>query len=269
MRWRLSARSGVLAAVLLLAGAAFAQRMRLPFEDENEVLLPPDAEDPAEYSFARLIYQNAGGDEWWGRRRRGSWQVDAPAADRHFLQGVRRLTGIHARAKERNVSLLDDELFDYPWLYGVEVGRWSLSEDEAARLREYLLRGGFLMVDDFHGQSQWHGFVEGMTAVFPDRPIVDIPESDPIFHVFYNVDTRTQVPGIQYVRSGRTYEGYDGAPPRWRGVYDDHGRVMVVINFNMDLGDAWEWADYPDYPEKWTALAYRYGINYVVYAMTH
>jgi hypothetical protein len=77
-----------------------------------------------------------------------------------------------------------------------------------------------------------------------------------------------QVPGIQYLRSGMTYER-DGVTPHWRGIYDDHGRLMVVINFNMDLGDAWEWADLPEYPEQWTALAYRFGINYIIYSMTH
>jgi hypothetical protein len=266
MSWRSLARGLLPVTALLLAGTLYAQRGRMrAFEEENDVPLPPDAEDPAEYSFARLIYHDADGG--WGRRN-GSWHVDSPAAERHFLQGVRRLTGIHARAKEKYVGILDDELFDYPWAYAVEVGHWSLSEAEAARLREYLLRGGFLMVDDFHGTSEWDTFVEGMHAVFPDRPIVDVPESDPVFHVFYDVDTKVQIPGVRWVYTGQTYER-DGVEPHWRGIYDDQGRLMVMIDFNMDLGDAWEWADFPDYPEKWTALAYRYGINYIVYAMTH
>ena len=265
MRRRPNARAVLAFAALLLAVSAWAQRWRFD-PDENEVPLPPDAEDPAEYTFARLVYSSGGG-EGWGRGR-GSWRVDSPAAERHFMQGVRRLTGIHARPKERYVTLLDDELFDYPWLYAVEVGHWSLTDEEAARLREYLLRGGFLMVDDFHGSYEWMSFVEGMSQVFPDRPIVEVPDDDPVFHVFYNVDRKVQVPGIQYLRSGRTFER-DGVDPHWRGIYDDKGRLMVVINFNMDLGDAWEWADLPEYPENWTALAYRFGINYVVYAMTH
>jgi hypothetical protein len=264
MTWR-PRTHGVLALAFLLALPALAQRQRSPFFDDEdaEAPLPADAEDPAEYSFARLVYQGTRGR--WGR---GSWRTDSPKAERQFVQGVRRLTDIHTRGKERYVRATDDDLFDYPWLYAVEVGNWSFSDEEAARLREYLLRGGFLMVDDFHGTYQWMGFVEGMSQVFPDRQIVDVPDDDPIFHVFYDLDSKIQVPGIQYLRSGSTFER-DGVVPRWRGIYDDKGRLMVMINFNMDLGDAWEWADLPEYPENWTALAYRFGINYIVYAMTH
>jgi hypothetical protein len=251
-----------------LLGAAGLAQYRQRRLVEVEIELPPDATLPAEYSFVRLLYENGGG--WGGGRGRGgsAW-VDWPAADRHFLQGVRRLTSIHARPLERTIGVMDDELFDYPWIYAVEVGRWSFSPEEAARLREYLLRGGFLMVDDFHGGYEWMSFMEGLSLIFPDRKVVDVPHDDPIFHVFYNIEERDQIPGVRYIRSGITYERSDGAPPRWRGIYDDEGRLMVVINFNMDLGDAWEWADLPEYPEKWTALAYRFGINYIIYSMTH
>jgi hypothetical protein len=108
-----------------------------------------------------------------------------------------------------------------------------------------------------------------MQRVFPDRPIVELETGDPILHVLYDLDQRIQVPGIQYVRSGSTSERWDGAPPHWRGILDDDGRVMVAINYNMDLGDAWEHADTPEYPESMTALAYRFGVNYIIYAMTH
>ena len=124
-------------------------------------------------------------------------------------------------------------------------------------LREYLLRGGFLMVDDFHGSDEWAVFEAGMRQIFPDRPIVDIDDKDGIFHVIYDLDDRYQVPGAQYLRSGRTYEGYDGSPARWRGIYDDKNRLMVAIVFNSDLGDSWEWADVPQYDEKFSALGIR------------
>ncbi|MDX1563666.1 MAG: DUF4159 domain-containing protein, partial [Gammaproteobacteria bacterium] len=104
---------------------------------------------------------------------------------------------------------------------------------------------------------------------FGDRPIVDIPIADEVFHVLYDVDQLTQIPGIQAVTSGVTWEHPQGVPARWRGIYDDGGRLVVAINFNMDLGDAWEHADDPRYPEPLTALAYRFGINYLIYAMTH
>jgi hypothetical protein len=107
-----------------------------------------------------------------------------------------------------------------------------------------------------------------MSRVFPDRPIVEIENSDPIFHTIYDLDGRYQVPGEQYVRSGRTYE-HDGYVPHWRGIYDDKGRLMVAICFDMDLGDSWEHADNPQYPQQFSALGIRLGVNYVTYAMTH
>ena len=218
----------------------------------------------AEFNFVRLVY--SGGRSRWGGR--GSWATDYPEAEYHFMQGVGRLTNIDSAPGSQTLRPLDDELFDYPWLYAVEVGYWYLDDEEAQRLREYLLRGGFLMIDDFHGTYQWAGFRESMQRVFPDRPIVEIEANDPVLHVLYDLDQRIQVPGIQYLWSGVTYER-DGFEPHFRGIFDDDGRIMVAINFNMDLGDAWEHADYPEYPEKMTALAYRFGINYVIYAMTH
>jgi hypothetical protein len=181
---------------------------------------------------------------------------------------VRRLTRLDAAGDGAMLSILDEQLFDYPWLYAVEVGGWSLSEAEAARLREYLLRGGSLVVDDFHGTGEWAGFVEGMRRVFPDRPIVDVVPESSLFHVVYDLDDPVQIPGIGSIVNGVTYEK-DGITPHWRGIYDDEGRLMVVICFNMDLGDAWEHADTPQYPLQFTRRAYQYAINYIVYAMTH
>jgi hypothetical protein len=123
-------------------------------------------------------------------------------------------------------------------------------------------------VDDFHGSWEWAAFVASMERVFPDRPIVDIPEQDEAFHVHYDLDHRIQIPSRMYSYTGQTWEK-DGYTPHWRGIYDDAGRLMVAINHNMDIGDAWEHADWPDYPENMTALAYRFGINYLIYAMTH
>ena len=107
-----------------------------------------------------------------------------------------------------------------------------------------------------------------MSRVFPDRPVVEMENSDAIFHVLYDLDQRFQVPGISPLSGGVTYE-QDGVEPRWRGIYDDKGRVMVAICHNMDLGDAWEWADHPRYPERYASLAYRIGVNYIIYSMTH
>jgi hypothetical protein len=159
-------------------------------------------------------------------------------------------------------------VFEYPWIYATQTGYWDLTDAETERLRKYLLRGGFLMVDDFHGSSQWARFAEGMRRVFPDRPIVDLTDDDPIFHAFWDLENREQIPGLQFLYSGRRFE-YDGFQARWRGIYDDEGRIMVAICHNMDLGDAVEHSDTPQYPEEWSAVAMRTFLNYIIYAMTH
>ena len=250
----------VITALLAVAGAAglaVAQdRLDLGTDDLRE--------SPGEFEFVRLAYS---GNPYGGMRGE-PWRIDYPAAEHHFLKGVRRLTAVDAAETGVIRSLLADDLYDYPWLYVLEVGYWHLSDQEAARLRDYLLRGGFLMIDDFHGTWEWTTFKMSMDKVFPDRPIVDIPANDEAFHVVYDLDQRIQIPSLQIMYTGVTYER-DGYTPHWRGIYDDDGRLMVAINHNMDIGDAWEHADLPEYPENMTALAYRFGVNYVIYAMTH
>ncbi len=152
-----------------------------------------------------------------------------------------------------------------------EMGDWKLTGAPVASLREYLLRGGFLMLDDFWGESEFNRFEESMRAVFPDRAIVEIANTDPIFHVVYDLDERYQVPGQWALQRGITYRNGDegGTVAHWLGIYDDHGRVMVAMTYNSDVGDSREWADDPNYPEKYSALGIRIGVNYVMYSMTH
>jgi hypothetical protein len=215
--------------------------------------------------------------DWQSEYRRGfdwregntNWTIDYPRSDRHLAAAVRRLTRIHARSVEQPINLdEDDDLFNYPFLYAVEVGHWELTDAQIKKFREYLLRGGFFMCDDFHGTNEWEVFAYTMQKVFPERKIVDIPDNDPIFHTVFDLDERYQVPGMQFVQSGKIYEK-DGYQAKWRGVYDDSGRVMAAICHNMDLGDSWEHADNPEYPAKFSDLGIRIGVNYVVYAMTH
>ena len=261
----MSTRRGI-QVLVMLAGVAAVSLCAVSWSQQAQTYLygavPPL---DSEFYFVRLAYQTRGGG---GFGRRGRWLVDWPEAEQHLLGGVDRLTRIDAAGTGRAVGLMDEELFDFPWLYAVEPGYWFLDDAEAARLRDYLLRGGFLMLDDFHGSREWAGFVDSMQRVFPDRPIVDVPETDPVMHVLYDLDERVQIPGLGSVMGGTTYER-DGNVPYWRGIYDDQGRLMVMINFNMDLGDAWEHADTPFYAEQYTALAYRFAINYILYSMTH
>lgn len=238
-----------------------------------------DAPEPEpEFRLTRLAYNDSG----FGFRGE-SWTVDAYDAEYHLSQGIRRLTRINTidPDRERNVVYpitLDPsnpDIFNHPFLYAVEVGRWHLDDAEARRLREYLDRGGFLMVDDFHGFDQWVGFMESFQRVFPDREVVPIPEEHEVFHVLYDLNTKVrdkfQIPGIAALNYNSTCEQCNngGAEPQWKGVFDDNGRLMVAINFNMDLGDSWELADAPNYPQALTALGYRFAISYAIYAMTH
>jgi hypothetical protein len=245
---------------------------------------PPDWNQKSEWVRARLRYPDIYGypDHLRVAMRDGSafpgfWTMDYPRSDRHLLAGIRRLTRIDTRSVEQVVTLDGtDDVYNWPVLYGVEVGHWNLGDAEAKQLREYLLRGGFFMCDDFHGTDsyrgirEWEVFTNSMNKVFPDRPIEDIPDNDPIFHVLFDLQDRFQVPGAQYFDTGITYEaGETGKVPHWRCIRDDKGRIMVAICHNMDLGDAWEWADDPKYSEKWASLAYRIAANYFVYDLTH
>jgi hypothetical protein len=221
----------------------------------------------AEFHMARLEYASFG-----CAGSRGScnpwWRIDYPLADAHFLPAVGRMTRIQVSADSCRVTLAEDQLFDYPWLFLQQPGSgdWHPRGEELDRLREYLLRGGFLVVDDFHNDYEWASFASAMRDVLPERPIVDIPDDDPLMSILFSLDKRTQIPGDRHLGYGRIYmEG----PPHWRGIYDDDGRLMVAINHNADMGDAWEHADDPHYPTAMTATAYRFGVNYVIYAMTH
>jgi hypothetical protein len=238
--------------------------------------LPPDWQARGEWAFARLMFPPGPNDGYAGRFdgdfRQGLslWTQDYPRADRHFSEALRRLTRIQVRPVEQSVMMEDgDEAFNWPWLYAVQVGEWGFTEQEAKVMREYLLRGGFFMADDFHGDYEWEMFLKRIRFVFPDRPIVDIPDSDAIFHTVFDLNDRFQIPGSAHLYEGckNCREGGTGA--HWRGIYDDKGRIMVAISYNSDIGDAWEYADDPRYPEKFSGLAIRVGVDYVIYAMTH
>jgi len=233
---------------------------------------PSNSKERAEFYWSRLRYSartdSYGGGGFGYGYGFGSWERDYPKADRQFLMALRRLTRIQARSTEQVVDLDSDEIFNYPWVYAVQVANWTFTDAEAKRLREYLLKGGFLMVDDFHGTADWDRFMTGMRMAFPNRPIEDLNDNDEIFHVLYDIGERFQVPGEQYVVTGRTYEK-DGYVPKWRAIRDDKGHIMVAICHNMHLGDAWEWADDPRYPERFASMAFRVGLDYIMYGMTH
>lgn len=222
-----------------------------------------------EFYFTRGMYRD---DFSIGDEPGGSWSIDYPKADRHFLYALDRLSVLDSSPDENAVKLNDAKLRQLPFIYALEVGSMQLNAAEAEALRDYLLTGGFLFIDDFWGSWAWNNLVEQMRLVFPDREIVELPLSHPIFHVMYDIEEIKQIPnlrnGIAYDRTGITHED-DGKEPKVSGIFDDNKNLMVVINWNSDLGDAWEWADHPEYPSHFSTYAMMLGINIVIYAMTH
>lgn len=214
-----------------------------------------------DFYFTRAIYS--------GGRRWNSWAVDYPKADQQFLFVIQRLLRLLDVARDENAVRLDDpELRRFPFLYALEVGGMNMTEAEVEGLRSYLEAGGFLVVDDFWGDWEWANFEYEIRRVFPDRPIVELSLDHPIFHQFYDIDEILQVPNIGNARRGMTSEK-GGITPRIFGIFDDDENLMVVINWNTDLGDAWEWSERPEYPFLYSDFAYQLAINYIIYAYTH
>ena len=231
---------------------------------------PPHPRQPPhewhEFYFTRAAYSPGGGG---GRGRWGnSWAIDYPKADRQFVSVLKRLTNLDAFDYENAVLLTDSTIRRYPFLYALEVGHMNLSEAEVTGLRDYLKAGGFLVIDDFWGSREWAVFEWNMRRVFPGHPIIDLDLEHPVFHTFYDIDEILQVPAYRRWWSGRTSER-DGYVPHVKGIEDHDGRLMVIINWNTDLGDAWEWAEQPDYPLRYSTFAFEMGVNMIVYAMSH
>lgn len=211
----------------------------------------------------------------WGRG--GRWATDFPDSDLNFSFRLQQLTTIKVNPQPIHMRLTDEKLYDYPFIYMIEPGALQFSEDEVKALRRYLLRGGFLMVDDFWGDFEWENFYREIKRVFPDREPEEVPLDHEIFHCVYRLKEKPQVPSIHQAMAGRaqgiTYEfhGGDSETVHYRAIYDDKGRMMAFICHNTDLGDGWEregeeeWY-FHEFSEK---KAYPMGINIVVYAMSH
>ncbi|HLH43539.1 MAG TPA: DUF4159 domain-containing protein [Bryobacteraceae bacterium] len=268
-----------LLAIVAFAAVGGAYAFQKPFreypgQEYSNFPLPPDYGEKTEFVFARMMYPQGNwgifGRLWrfdW-REGRSAWTNDYPRSDRHFVLALRRLTRVQVRSVEQPVDPFDgDDIFNWPFLYCAGPDQWNLTDEQYARVREYLDRGGFILGDDFWGESDWHYFQRNMDRLFPGRPIVEIEDGDPIFHTVFDLDQRYQVSGAWSIGGLPYLNG--GADPHWRAVYDDKKRIILTVLFNHDTGDSWEWADDPGYPEKYSALGIRTGVNYVVYAMTH
>jgi hypothetical protein len=264
---------GLFLGLLLLAQRPFRTYPGLEGRD-TETELPADFANKAELIMGRLMYPSGGGRGRGGGGNwligRTTWTVDYPKGDRTFAAAIRRLTRVDVRSVEQPVNPDDgDDIYFWPYMHVSMPGSWALTDAQTLKLREYLQRGGFLLCDSYFGSAEWSVFEEGVRRIFPNRDIEELTNDDAMFHTVFDLDERYQVANYRSMqRDGKTYRA-DGEVPHWRVIRDDKGRVMVAIAFNNDLGDSWQLADEPRYPEKFSALGLRVGVNYVIYAMSH
>jgi Domain of unknown function (DUF4159) len=217
----------------------------------------------------RIQYNAHNADAFRARYWSDSWAIDGPAAEQNLSRRVKSVTAIEVD-DPIVMKLEDPELFNNPWIYFVEPGTLRLTDAEVPILREFLLRGGTAMMDDFHGPIEWENVEKELARVFPDREIVELTPDHPVFHCFYQLDGYPQIPGLGSFMMGRTWEKM-GFQSHLRAIQDDTGRAMVLINWNTDMGDGVEWSNAEEYPGyvSYTAEAYRMMINEIVYSLTH
>jgi len=277
-------KAWVLLVLVILGGLSF---LAMP-----AIVAQVPASEPSEFYFTRLIYtENDLRGGGFGRRngtmenpgpykcpefgggnffppQGWGWATDTPGSDCKLMGAIHRMTGQSVYPNPNYMEILNPNLFKYPYAYMVEPGQMYLNEKEAARLREYLLRGGFLHLDDFWGTRESANVGDQLRKIFPDREIKELPLNHPVFHSFFEIPEVLQVPNQgNGCRGGSTSE-QDGYEAHVLGISDDRGRLMVVITQNSDLGDAWEYMDLACYPQKYTGYALRMGVNLMIYAIT-
>jgi hypothetical protein len=268
--------------LLLCCTVALAQRRGWNREyDENDRNGVPMWDVDANFkedvfTFVRIRYDSYGGY----RRRGGGWATDYRDSDLNFSLRLQELTSLKVNPDPIVLELTDERLFDYPFIYIIEPGALTFNEAEVQALRKYCLNGGFLMVDDFWGDSQYENMRMELKRVFPDRDPFEVPLSHEIFQCVYPMKEKPQVPAINAAyatRDGRvgswewSDDGSDTRTPHYRAITDDNDRIMVFICHNTDLGDGWEReGDAQWYFDEFSVKkAYPMGINIVTYAMTH
>jgi hypothetical protein len=259
--------AGAIVAVAGLAAQTGAPRPGVPFPPPRAVAPPGDLE----WTFARVRYRAWPELEARYLRNYGSqpWLIDGPVAEQNLARRIRTVTRIVVH-DPIVLRLEDPELMNHPWIYFVEPGTLRLSDAEVPILREFLLRGGTAVFDDFHGPIEWANLQRELARVFPEREIVDLEPPHPVFNCFYQLEAYPQIPGLGSFLFGRTWEK-GGFVPKLRAVVDDAGRAMALINWNTDMADGWEWSNAEDYPGyiRSTADSYRMMINEIMYSLTH
>jgi hypothetical protein len=282
------ARRGILALLLMAlvlgtAAGAYAQRGRgfgggdlFGGFGRGVRFAPPELPD-ANFTVCRIMYQSV-------RREAngGGWQTDYPGGETNLMVRLAELTRTRISRDQSNrpftwvVRLTDESLFNCPYTVASDVGTIGISQEEADNLRLYLLKGGFLWVDDFWGTPAWEQWTQELAKVFPpgEYPIEDISVSDPIFHAQFDVAKAPQITNIQFWRSvgGRetSERGEDSRDVHFRTIRDKSGRMMVVMTHNSDVADSWEReGEDPGFFYQYSPEGYAFGINVVLYAISH
>jgi hypothetical protein len=219
----------------------------------------PNAAYDGKFTFVRVRFEPIGGGDGW-RGRDVKWDHDYPCGERNFQRILHELTSIRTHLNESNILTLDDpELMKYPVAYMSEPGYWSPSDKDVQGLRTYLEKGGFIIFDDFAGQH-WYNFAEQMRRVLPDAQLIPLDSTHPIFDSFFHIES------LDFDHP------YYGVKAQFIGIFEDNDpakRMLAIANYNNDIGDYWEWSDEGFLPIALSNQAYRLGVNYVIYAMTH
>jgi hypothetical protein len=252
-----------LAIVAFGAAAAFAQYGYFGF-GRREIKTIPNVKYDGRFTFVRVKYDTAPGGFWW--RGLPSWSHGYPSAEANLMRIIDEITSVGPHIEINTLSLDDPELFKYPVAYIIEVSWWTLKDSEAANLRKYLQKGGFVIVDDFKregdwGSPGWAPFEANMQRVIPGARFVPMDGSHPIFHSFFEVPNLDLIP-----------QAYNAGRPIFRGLYEDNDpakRLQMIVNYNTDVSQYWEWSGTGLRPISDTNEAYKLGVNYIVYGMTH
>ncbi len=219
-----------------------------------------DPADPNLFQFVRIRYNGIGSGIGVFRMSQGPpWMHDYPRAEKNFLKILLEVTSVETTPESYLILDMDDpRILDYPFLYVSEPGYWSVTEREAANLREFFLRGGFVVFDDFRGRHELNNLISAMQTVVPEYGFREMTIDHPLFHCFYDIDSLFMVPPYNVP-----------GPPTFYGWFDPDGELQAIANYNNDIGDYWEWSDEAINPITYSNEAYKFGINYVVYALTH
>jgi hypothetical protein len=251
--------------VLSLAAAVFAQRRGFGFGGRERFQMQPNARYDGRFTFVRVNYETAEGGYWY--RGLPAWAHGYPMAEQNLMKIMNELSYLGANEEEINTLSLDDpELFKYPVAYLIEVSWWTLTERQAAALRAYMQKGGFVIVEDFKaegdfGSPGWQPFEANMQRVLPGARFVEMQATHPIFHCFFEIETLGNFP-----------QAYNAGPPLFRGLYEDNDpkkRLQMIVNYNTDISQYWEWSGRGLRPFDETNEAYKLGVNYIIYGMTH